>query len=72
MSIIEAWENSRMSYQQRYVRFFSKFSETGRDEDKGHMLEASYVLISIFGLSVQQIQELEHNNSGLTNADIRN
>ncbi len=21
MSIIEAWENSRMSYQQRYVRF---------------------------------------------------
>lgn len=72
MSIIEAWENSRMDYQQRYIRFLNKFNETGNADDRGHMLEASYVLISIFGLSVQQIQELEHNNSRLTNADIRN
>ncbi len=64
MSIIEAWENSRMSYQQRYVRFFSKFSETGRDEDKGHMLEASYVLISIFAC-----QYSRYKNWSITTAD---
>ena len=69
-SIINEWENARLAYQQRYVQYLRKFNETGDAETRGQLNECSHVLIDIFGLTVKQIKEIEHNYSGFTNDDI--
>ena len=75
-SIQEAWNNMKIVYQMRYVRFLKEsentsITESARTEAKGHMLECSYVLISIFGLTDSQIRELEmHDYCGLTKEDL--
>lgn len=69
-NILEAWENTRLMYQQRYVKYLKEYDTTKSEDARGHLNECSYVLISIFGLTDKQIRELEHNYSGLTNADL--
>lgn len=71
----ETWENMRLSYQKRYINFLKNFeSESYSDKSKeyarGHMLECSYVLINVFGLSSKQVQQLEENYCGLTHKDL--
>lgn len=71
MSITEIWESERLGYQQRYVRFLERWNETHNEDDKGHLLECSYVLINIFGLTAKQVEELEQfNYAGLTQKDL--
>ena len=75
MSIItDAWENARLEYQKRYVSYVKKYlGQTGNEEVLGHLLECSYVLIQIFGLTAKQVEELEkHDFCGLTQADMDN
>lgn len=71
-SIVNAWDQARLEYQNRYVNFFRKYREQEDNQDVlGHLHECSYVLIHIFGLSAGQVTELERNNfCGLSNADI--
>lgn len=68
--ITDAWEKSRIFYQFRYAKFCRQYKENPADKDvQGHMHEASYVLISVFGLTGKQVDEIEK-NYGLTNRDI--
>lgn len=74
--IKDAWEKARLAYQERYAKACDKLEESKeRDtefyqgQNNGAMLEMSYVLISIFGLSCKQVEEVEK-NQGFTNADI--
>ena len=68
--ITDAWERSRILYQTRYAKFCRQYKKNPADREvQGHMLEASYVLISVFGLTGNQVVEIEKNN-GLTNRDI--
>lgn len=39
-------------------------------DNHGALLEMSYVLIEVFGLTDKQVQEIERND-GLTNADLK-
>ena len=70
--ILTTWEQARLDYQKRYVKFVGKYIENPKDKDVlGHLHECSYVLIHIFGLSAKQVTELEkHNFCGLSNADL--
>ena len=71
MNITEFWKNERIRYQQRYVWYLRRWNETHNENDKGHFLECSYVLINIFGLTVEQVDELEQNNyAGFTKKDL--
>lgn len=71
MSIVEVLEQQRLMYQQRYVRFLKKWNKTHNEDDRGHFLECSYVLINIFGLTAKQVEELEQfNYAGLTQKDL--
>ena len=48
-----------------------KYDENPNDEtNRGAMLEASYILINIFGLTTEQVKEVER-NQGFTNNDLR-
>lgn len=70
MSISEVWIQEKIKYQQRYIQYLKK-CEAGESEYlRGHLNECSYVLRNIFGLSNQQMREIEHNYSGFTNEDI--
>ena len=76
-TITEAWENTKIAYQQRYVRYLKEYNEslkegnqTKSEYTRGHLNECSYVLIGVFGLTDEQIRELEHNYSGFTNKDL--
>lgn len=69
-NVQEAWENLRISYQSRYARMCKKVKENEFNTDNhGAMLEMSYVLHEVFGLTDKQVDEVER-NGGLTNADI--
>lgn len=71
MTIVQnAWENMRIAYQIRYSRMCKKLKENEFNTDNhGALMEMSYVLIEVFGLTSKQIEEIERND-GLTNADI--
>lgn len=70
-SIKEEWENMRMLYQQRYVKYLKEYNETESEYARGHLHECSYALIGIFGLTNKQMRELEQNYSGLTSEDLK-
>lgn len=57
-NITEAWENTRIAYQQRYVKYLKEYNESN-EYIRGHLNECSYVLINIFGLTDKQMKELE-------------
>lgn len=60
----------RIVYQIRYARMYKKVKENEINTDNhGALLEMSYVLIEVFGLTDKQVQEVERND-GLTNADL--
>ena len=65
-----AWENMRIAYQIRYARMCKKVKENEFNTDNhGALMEMSYVLIEVFGLTSKQVEEVER-NGGLTDADI--
>lgn len=72
-NLINTWKEEKLKYQQRYAYYckqYQKSKETNK-ELLGHLLECSYVLITIFGLSPKEVNELEYNNfCGMTSADI--
>lgn len=70
-NIVDEWNNTRIRYQNRYYGACQKLKtgETNTD-NHGAMLEMSYVLISIFGLSPKEVEEVEK-NGGLTNKDLK-
>lgn len=70
-NIVEEWNNTRIRYQNRYYGACKKLKtgETNTD-NHGAMLEMSYVLISIFGLSPKEVDEVEK-NGGFTNKDLK-
>lgn len=60
----------RIAYQIRYARMYKKVKENEINTDNhGALLEMSYVLIEVFGLTDKQVQEVERND-GLTNVDL--
>lgn len=66
------WEKMRIAYQIRYSRMCRKVKENEFNTDNhGSLLEMSYVLITVFGLTDKQVQEIER-NGGLTDADLEN
>lgn len=76
-AIKDAWEKQRLDYQGRYVKACVKLKES-LDNNRGiaiqeryggAMLEMSWVLCNIFGLSGKQVEEVER-NAGFTNADV--
>ena len=73
-NITEAWEKTRLAYQQRYASYAKKYQQNDNNKELlGHLLECSYVLITVFGLTSKQVEELEKNNfSGLTDEDFKN
>lgn len=65
-----AWENMRIAYQIRYARMCKKVKENEFNTDNhGSLMEMSYVLIEVFGLTSKQVEEVEK-NGGLTDVDI--
>lgn len=71
MGIVEVWEQQRLMYQQRYVKYLKKWNKTHNEDDRGHMLECSYVLINIFRLTANQVEELDQfDYIGLTQRDL--
>lgn len=69
-SVQEEWEKMRIAYQIRYARIHKKVKDNEINTDNhGALLEMSYVLIEVFGLTDKQVQEVERND-GLTNADL--
>lgn len=70
-NIVKEWNNARIRYQNRYYGACKKLKtgETNTD-NHGAMLEMSYVLISIFGLSPKEVDEVEK-NGGFTNKDLK-
>lgn len=66
----EEWEKMRITYQIRYARMCKKVKEDESNTDNhGALLEMSYVLITVFGITQKQVQEIERND-GLTDADM--
>lgn len=69
-NVQEAWENLRINYQSRYARMCRKVQDGEFNTDNhGAMLEMSYVLHEVFGLTDNQVDEVER-YGGLTEADI--
>lgn len=69
-AVQEEWKKMRIAYQIRYARMCKKVKEDESNTDNhGALLEMSYVLITVFGLTDKQVQEIERND-GLTNADL--
>lgn len=53
-----------------YARMYKKVKENEINTDNhGALLEMSYVLITVFGLTDKQVKEVERND-GFTNVDI--
>jgi hypothetical protein len=66
----EEWEKMRIAYQIRYAKMYKKVTDNEFNTDNhGALLEMSYVLIEVFGLTDKQVQEIERND-GLMNADL--
>lgn len=69
-TVQEEWEKMRIAYQIRYAKMCKKVKEDESNTDNhGALLEMSYVLITVFGMTQKQIQEIER-NGGLTDADM--
>lgn len=69
-AVQEEWEKMRIAYQIRYARMYKKVKDNEFNTDNHvALLEMSYVLIEVFGLTDKQVQEIERND-GLTNADL--
>lgn len=69
-AVQEEWEKMRITYQIRYARMYKKVKENEINTDNhGALLEMSYVLITIFGLTKKQVKQVERND-GLTDEDI--
>ena len=69
-TVQEEWEKMRIAYQIRYARMYKKVKENEINTDNhGTLLEMNYVLITVFGLTDKQVQEIKRND-GLTNADL--
>lgn len=71
--VLNAWEKSRIKYQQRYATYISRYVNSGeKDMDAhGHAMECSYILINLFGLTDSEMRQLESDNyAGLLNRDI--
>lgn len=68
-SIQKEWEKMRIAYQIRYARMYKKAKNEINTDNHGALLEMSYVLIEVFGLTDKQVQEVERND-GLTDADL--
>ena len=65
-----AWKNMRSAYQIRYARMCRKVKENEFNTDNhGALMEMSYVLIEVFGLTSKQVDEVERNN-GFTDEDM--
>ena len=66
-----AWGKMRIAYQIRYARMCKKVKENEFNTDNhGALMEMSYVLIEVFGLTSKQVQEVEK-NGGLIDIDIK-
>ncbi len=71
MSFIkDAWNKVRLDYQNRYYKKHKQLESAGNygGTDHGAMLEMSYVLHEIFGLTDRQVEEVEHD--GFTHEDM--
>lgn len=69
-AVQEEWKKMSTAYQIRYARMCKKVKEDESNTDNhGALLEMSYVLITVFGLTAKQVQEVER-NGGLTDDDI--
>ncbi len=70
MSVIrEAWNKERLDYQKRYYKANRLLESSGNGgTDHGRVLEMSWVLINIFGLTQAQVEEVERD--GFTNKDV--
>lgn len=69
-AVQEELEKMRIEYQIRYARMCKKVKENETNTDNhGALLEMSYVLITVFGLTKKQVWEIERND-GLTDADL--
>lgn len=66
---IEEWGKMRRAYQTRYAKMYKKAKDECNTDRHGALLEMSHVLITVFGLTDKQVQEIER-NEGLTDADI--
>ena len=70
-AVQEEWEKMRIAYQNRYAKMRKKIKKNEFNIDNhGALLEMSYVLITVFGLTDKQVQEIERND-GFTNTDIK-
>ena len=70
-AIQQEWEKMRIAYQIRYARMYKKVKEDKSNTDNHRaLLEMSYVLITVFGLTDKQVQEIER-NGGLTDQDLK-
>ena len=70
-AIQQEWEKMRIAYQIRYARMYKKAkNESNFTDHHGALLEMSYVLITVFGLTDKQVQEIER-NGGLTDQDLK-
>ena len=70
-AVQEEWEKMRIAYQNRYAKMCKKIKENEFNTDNhGVLLEMSYVLITVFGLTDKQVQEIERND-GFTDADVK-
>lgn len=70
-AVQEEWEKMRIAYQNRYAKMRKKIKENEFNTDShGSLLEMSYVLITVFGLTNKQVQEIERND-GFTDADVK-
>lgn len=63
------WKKMRIKYQIRYAKMCEKAKDEFNTDNHGALLEMSYVLITIFGLTPKQVEEVER-NGGLTNKDM--
>lgn len=65
----EEWEKMRIAYQCRYAKIYKKAKDEFNTDDHGMLIEMSYVLINVFGITSKQVEEIEKND-GLTNEDL--
>lgn len=69
-AVQEEWKKMRIAYQIRYAKMYKKVTDNEFNTDNhGALLEMSYVLIAVFGLTDKQVREIERND-GLMNADL--
>ena len=72
LNLKEQIKNMQMIYQLRYAQYLKKYDENNNDMDShGHAMECSYILINLFGLTDDEVKQLEKNNyAGLLDSDL--